>query len=193
MFPPIVIFGLPTASAKVPAPPRIPNKLRKRPPPLEAHNVGDQGTQAKKNAASKKKLFSFKKPKAVEGALKYVLAKVGKGKNKKDDTQSGEDDGVSIEGLNAWQDVRVVDSEGVESEDEDFEEAEVSIGDISVVISCVDEVEEVEEDDAPFVPAIVCDTPDVAPLVIQAHGAQEGEGCIACVLGIAHETPEVDR
>ena len=192
MIPPIVIFPLHTAPAKVSVPPVASNKLRKRPPPLKADKVGDKDTQTTENAAGKK-LFGFKKTTAIAGALKYVLAKVGKGKNKKEDTQSGEDDGVSIEGLNSWQNVRVVDSEGVESEDEDFEEAEVSIADIAVVISCVDEVEEVEEDDAPFVPAVVCDAPDVAPLVIQAHGAQEGEGCIACVLGIAHETPEVDR
>ncbi|KAJ3483842.1 hypothetical protein NLI96_g6046 [Meripilus lineatus] len=182
MFPPIVIFPLPNASAKVSAPSRTPNKLRKRPSPLEGLHVGDIDTQIKKNAAGKK-LFGFKKPKSIAGTIKSVLSKLGKGKNEKDDTQSGDD------GLNVWQDVRVVDSECMESDDGDFEEVELLIDD--TVILCVDEVEEVVGEDAPV--PVVCATPDVAPLVIQPHRAQEGEGCIACVLGIVHETPEVDR
>ncbi|KAJ3483835.1 hypothetical protein NLI96_g6048 [Meripilus lineatus] len=183
MFPPIVIFPLHTAPAKVSVPPTAPNKLRKRPPPLKVDKVGDKDTQTTENAVGKK-LFGFKKTTAIAGALKYVLAKVGKGKNEKDDIQSGDHD----DGLNVWQNVRVVDSECMESDDGDFEEVELLIDD--TVILCVDEVEEVVGEDAPV--PVVCATPDVAPLVIQPHRAQEGEGCIACVLGIVHETPEVD-
>lgn len=74
----------------------------------------------------------------------------------------------------------------------DVVEVMVLIGDVSSASLSGDEAERVAEEEAPA-PVVYRDTQDTAPLVIQPHRAQEAEGCIACIFGITHEPPSVQR
>ncbi|KAJ3482492.1 hypothetical protein NLI96_g6934 [Meripilus lineatus] len=180
---------LPSTPPRGPSLPRAPMKLRKRLTTADPGIVVPK--QAKKGTVKK----LLEKPRVVVGALKSVLAKVPKAKKHHDPPSDVSTDTDSV--VSASDDTSSADSSEDESaiaseevEIGDGVEDEVVTGDSSV--APLDDVEGVvEEEDIPVFEVVPDTIPEDAPGT-QLLPDEEGDGCIACILGIGHGISDVE-